>query len=197
MPSTDTTLDGQLLIAMPGMADTRFARSIVYLCAHNSAEGAMGIVVNQLEPEVSLKDLFVQLGIIAEDESGEMTGPVTEMHVHRGGPVETGRGFVLHTSDFIIDGATLRIGGNVCLTSTLEILRAIAGGEGPRESIFALGYAGWAPGQLENEIKANGWLLAPGDDAILFDDNVDAKYNRALANLGVDPAMLSSDAGHA
>ena len=179
------------------MADTRFARSIVYICAHNSDEGAMGIVVNQLEPEISLKDLFVQLGIIAEGENSELTKPVAEMHVHRGGPVETGRGFVLHTADFILDGATLRVGENVCLTSTLEILRAIAGGSGPRDALFALGYAGWAPGQLENEIRANGWLLAPGDDAILFDEDNDAKYNRALAKLGVDPAMLSTDAGHA
>ncbi len=197
MPSTDNTLDGQLLIAMPGMADTRFARSIVYLCAHNSTEGAMGIIVNQLEPEVSLTDLFIQLGVLEEDEKDDLSKPVCDMHVHRGGPVETGRGFVLHSADFTLEGATLRIGQNVCLTSTLEILRAIAGGEGPREAIFALGYAGWAPGQLESEIRSNGWLLAPGDDAILFDVDVDAKYDRALAKLGVDPAMLSSEAGHA
>ena len=196
-PSTETTLDGQLLIAMPGMADTRFARSIVYLCAHNTDEGAMGIVVNQLEPEVSLSDLFVQLGILDEDEKADLSKPVSDMHVHRGGPVETGRGFVLHTADFTLDGATLRIGQNVCLTSTLEILRAIAGGKGPQEAIFALGYAGWAPGQLESEIRANGWLLAPSDDAILFDVDVEAKYDRALAKLGVDPAMLSTEAGHA
>lgn len=197
MTSTENTLDGQLLIAMPGMADTRFARSIVYLCAHNSDEGAMGIIVNQLEPEVSLTDLFVQLGILSNDEKSEMAKPVAQMHVHRGGPVETGRGFVLHTADFMLEGATLRIGENVCLTSTLEILRAIAEGHGPQAAIFALGYAGWAPGQLESEIQANGWLLAPGDDAILFDVDIDAKYERALAKLGVDPAMLSTEAGHA
>jgi len=197
MSDIESTLDGRLLIAMPGMADTRFARSIVYLCAHNTEEGAMGIIVNQLEPEVSLRELFVQLGIVEEEDESPLSGSVDEMRVYRGGPVETGRGFVLHSADFVLDNATLRVGDNVCLTSTLEILRAIADGHGPEEAIFALGYAGWAPGQLENEIRSNGWLLAPAEEAILFDRNVEAKYDRALATLGVDPAMLSSEAGHA
>ncbi len=197
MPDTEDAIDGQILIAMPGMADTRFARSLVFVCAHSVDEGAMGIIVNQLEPELSLKELLVQLDIIEEGCADDLSGSIGEMYVHRGGPVETGRGFVLHTSDFMLDNASLKVGSNICLTSTLEILRAIAAGNGPEEAIFALGYAGWAPGQLESEIKSNGWLLAPADDAILFDNNIDTKYDRALGTLGIDPAMLSSQAGHA
>jgi putative transcriptional regulator len=197
IPDTENAIDGQILIAMPGMADTRFARSLVYVCAHSIDEGAMGIIINQLEPELSLQELLVQLDIIEEDVAGGLSEAVADMCVHRGGPVETGRGFVLHTSDFMLENATLKVGGNICLTSTLEILRAIAAGNGPAEAIFALGYAGWAPGQLESEIKSNGWLLAPADDAILFDNNIDTKYDRALGTLGIDLAMLSSEAGHA
>ncbi|HSM42830.1 MAG TPA: YqgE/AlgH family protein [Afifellaceae bacterium] len=192
-----TTLDGQMLIAMPGMADTRFARSLVFMCAHSPDEGAMGIVVNQPEPDLSMRDLLVQLGIVEDVASSNIAARVDEIRVHRGGPVESGRGFVLHSADFMLNDASLTVGRNIVLTSTLEILRAIATGGGPREAIFALGYAGWAPGQLESELGANGWLTVPADEAILFDDNIDTKYERALAKLGVDPAMLSSDAGHA
>lgn len=192
-----TTLDGQMLIAMPGMADTRFARSLVYMCAHSPDEGAMGIIVNQPEPDLSMRDLLVQLGIVEEAGSSNIAAKVDEIRVHRGGPVESGRGFVLHSADFMLNDASLTVGRNIALTSTLEILRAIATGGGPREAIFALGYAGWAPGQLESELGANGWLTVPADEEILFDANIDTKYDRALAKLGVDPAMLSSDAGHA
>jgi putative transcriptional regulator len=192
-----TTLDGQMLIAMPGMADTRFARSLVYMCAHSPDEGAMGIIVNQPEPELSMRDLLVQLGIVEDAGSSNIAARVDEIRVHRGGPVESGRGFVLHSADFMLNDASLTVGRNIALTSTLEILRAIATGGGPREAIFALGYAGWAPGQLESELGANGWLTVPADEEILFDADIDTKYERALAKLGVDPAMLSSDAGHA
>ncbi len=191
------TLDGQMLIAMPGMADTRFARSLVYMCAHSPDEGAMGIIVNQPEPDLSMRDLLVQLGIVEDVAASNIAARVDEIRVHRGGPVESGRGFVLHSADFMLNDASLTVGRNIALTSTLEILRAIATGGGPREAIFALGYAGWAPGQLESELGANGWLTVPADEEILFDDNIDTKYERALAKLGVDPAMLSSDAGHA
>jgi putative transcriptional regulator len=189
-------LDGQLLIAMPSMADKRFARSVVYLCAH-SGDGAMGIVINKLASEVSFRDLLVQLDIVQAGNEPDLPGGVDNVRVHRGGPVETGRGFVLHSSDFFLDNATLPIDEGVCLTATLEILRAISDGRGPDRALLALGYAGWRPGQLEFEIQSNGWLHSQADSDILFDDDVDAKYDRALAKIGIEPAMLSDEAGHA
>jgi putative transcriptional regulator len=189
-------LDGHLLIAMPGMADPRFARAVVFVCAH-SAEGAMGIVINKLVPEIRFRDLLVQLEVIEAAEDPELPEAVDRVRVHRGGPVETGRGFVLHSADFFMESATLPIADGVCLTATLDILRAIVCGRGPRRAILALGYAGWAAGQLEQEIQANGWLHGPADRAILFDADIDSKYERALAKIGVSTAVLSSDAGHA
>lgn len=192
----DGFLDGHLLIAMPGMADTRFARSLVYICAH-SADGAMGIVVNKLADEIRFHELLVQLGIVKTEEEGRLPPRLDEIRVHRGGPVETGRGFVLHSADFFLESATLPIADGVCLTATLEILRAIAQGRGPGSALLALGYAGWAPGQLEFEMQSNGWLHCDPDRSILFDADLDSKYDRALAKIGVEPAMLSSEAGHA
>jgi putative transcriptional regulator len=189
-------LDGQLLIAMPSMADKRFARSVVYICAH-SGDGAMGIVINKLATEVTFRDLLVQLDIVQQGNEPDLPGGVDNVRVHRGGPVETGRGFVLHSSDFFIENATLPIADGVCLTATLEILRAISEGRGPDRALLALGYAGWRPGQLEFEIQSNGWLHSQADGGILFDDDIDAKYDRALAKIGVEPAMLSIEAGHA
>ena len=189
-------LDGQLLIAMPSMADQRFARSVVYICAHSS-DGAMGIVINKLASEVKFRDLLVQLDIVQAEDEPDLPGGVDSIRVHRGGPVETGRGFVLHSGDFFIENATLAIDDGVCLTATLEILRAISGGKGPDRALLALGYAGWGPGQLEFEIQANGWLHSQADRSILFDSDLDSKYDRALATIGVHPAMLSADAGHA
>ena len=189
-------LDGQFLIAMPSMADKRFARSVVYVCAH-SGDGAMGIVINKLADDVSFRDLLVQLDIVQARNEPDLPGGVDKVRVHRGGPVETGRGFVLHSGDFFLENATLPIAEGVCLTATLEILRAVSEGRGPDEALLALGYAGWAPGQLEAEIQANGWLHSPANGAILFDDDVDSKYDRALAMIGIEPAMLSMDAGHA
>ncbi len=189
-------LDGQLLIAMPSMADKRFARSVVYVCAH-SGDGAMGIVINKLASEVTFRDLLVQLDIVQPGNEPDLPGGVDNVRVHRGGPVETGRGFVLHSSDFFIENATLPIADGVCLTATLEILRAISEGRGPDRALLALGYAGWRPGQLEFEIQSNGWLHSQADCGILFDDDIDAKYDRALAKIGIEPAMLSIEAGHA
>jgi putative transcriptional regulator len=189
-------LDGHLLMAMPSMADKRFARAVVYICAH-SADGAMGIVINKLATEVKFRDLLVQLDIVQARNEPHLPGEVDQVRVHRGGPVETGRGFVLHSADFFLENASLPIADEVCLTATLEILRAIAEGRGPGRALLALGYAGWAAGQLEFEIQSNGWLHSPADRAILFDDDVDEKYDRALAKIGVEPAMLSMDAGHA
>jgi putative transcriptional regulator len=187
-------LDGQLLIAMPSMSDKRFARSVIYMCAH-SEDGAMGLIVNQRAPHISFTELLDQLSI-----EGSGQGPPAEpvdLDVHVGGPVETGRGFVLHSSDYFAADATLSIDAEVSLTATVDILKAIAGGKGPSRAMLALGYAGWRPGQLEDEIQANGWLHCPSDLDLLFDRHLDQKYDRALFKIGVDPSHLVSDAGHA
>lgn len=189
-------LDGQLLIAMPSMADPRFARSVVYVCAHSS-DGAMGIVINKPATEITFRDLLVQLEVVRAENERDLPGGVDDIGVLRGGPVETGRGFVLHSADFFLTDATLPIDEGVCLTATLEVLRAIAEGRGPARALLALGYAGWAPGQLEFEIQANGWLHSQADRGILFDDDIDGKYGRALAKIGVEAGMLSTEAGHA
>ncbi len=181
-------LTGQLLIAMPNMADPRFARTVIYMCAH-SDEGAMGLVINKPMPSITFRELLAQLEIPAGDG-------VNHLRVHLGGPVESGRGFVLHTADFVREG-TMVVDGKVALTATIDILRSIAAGEGPQRHLLALGYAGWGPGQLDAEIQANGWLHAPSDEAILFDPDLSTKWERAIAKLGVVPAMLSGEAGHA
>jgi putative transcriptional regulator len=181
---------------MPGMADERFSRSVIYVCAH-SAEGAMGITINRAAPQITFRDLLVQLEIIPEGPQIRLPDPVDRMTVHRGGPVETGRGFVLHTTDYFIENSTLPIDENVSLTATLEILKAIAAGKGPANSLLALGYAGWAPGQLEGEIQANGWLHCPARPDVIFDTAIAERYERAMGMIGIDPARLASDAGHA
>ena len=189
-------LDGQCLIAMPGMADTRFSRSVVYVCAH-SEDGAMGIIVNRPAADTRFPDLLVQLDVIPSEELIRLPSQAEKLQVLRGGPVETKRGFVLHTADFFLESATLPIDDGICLTATLDILRAIAIGSGPESAVLALGYAGWGAGQLESEIQANGWLHCAADPALLFDDGVETKYARALGKIGIDPAFLSSEAGHA
>jgi putative transcriptional regulator len=189
-------LDGQLLIAMPVMGDPRFERSVIYMCAH-SAEGAMGIMVNRPVGSIDFPELLVQLNIIDKDEQIKLPENAETMQVLRGGPVETGRGFVLHSSDFFIDNATLRIDDGICLTATVDILKAIANGSGPKHAILALGYAGWRAGQLEAEIQGNGWLHCDADPDLVFGDDVDDKYTRALRKIGIDPGMLSNEAGHA
>ena len=185
-----TTLVGHLLVAMPQMQDHRFARTVIYLCAH-SGEGAMGLVVNKLadNPPVRLSELMKKLGIEAD-------GLRLDSQVRFGGPVEPGRGFVLHSADYTEDG-TLVVDGRVALTATLDILRAIGRGAGPEKSILALGYAGWGPGQLDAEIQANGWLHSTADDELIFDPNPKGKWRRALAKIGIDLSALSGDAGHA
>ncbi len=189
-------LDGQLLIAMPVMDDERFARSVIYVCAHSS-EGAMGIILNRPAGSIDFPELLVQLDIIDDADQIVLPAQAEAMKVMKGGPVETGRGFVLHSSDFFIKDATLPIDDGVCLTATLDILKAIAKGNGPRHAILALGYAGWAPGQLENEIQENGWLHCPADSDLIFGRDVEDKYEQALQKIGIDLAMLSSEAGHA
>jgi len=181
-------LTGQLLVAMPGMQDPRFIKSVIYMCAHNS-DGAMGLVINRLIESLSFPDLLAQLGI-------ESVGIGDQIKIHFGGPVESSRGFVLHSSDYRRD-ATLVVDEQVALTATVDILKAIAAGGGPRHSLLALGYAGWGPGQLDDEIKANGWLHVSADDELVFGEDMDAKWERAMAKLGIDPRMLSDSAGHA
>jgi putative transcriptional regulator len=185
-------LDGQILIAMPGMQDPRFHHSLVYLCAH-SADGAMGLIVNKRADDLKLKDLFSKLGIpIVSGPSGMARTPV-----HYGGPVEMGRGFVLHSSDYHSDNATMQVDDATSMTATLDILHAMATDRGPDRAIIALGYAGWAPGQLEAELQANGWLACSADEALLFGADEDSKWDQALAKLGVHPAMLSPTGGRA
>jgi len=185
--STGGSLTGRLLIAMPSLGDPNFARSVVFLCAHGE-DGAMGLVVNREAESIEFDDLLDQLGI--ED------GYASAMTVHHGGPVDTGRGFVLHSRDYFQEGS-VAVTDSVAMTATVEILRSIAEGGGPRRRLLALGYAGWAPGQLEDEIQANGWLVSEADDDILFAPNLEEKWQRALGRLGVDPAALSGTAGHA
>ncbi len=189
-------LDGQLLIAMPVMEDERFARSVIYVCAHSS-EGAMGIIVNRPAGSIDFPELLMQLDIIEKSDQIKLPESAESMKVLKGGPVETGRGFVLHSSDFFIQDATLPIDDGICLTATVDILRAIANGGGPKHAILALGYAGWAPGQLEDEIQGNGWLHCAADEDLIFGGDVEEKYFRALQKIGIGPGMLSNEAGHA
>jgi putative transcriptional regulator len=189
-------LDGQLLIAMPTMIDRRFARSVIYMCAH-SAEGAMGLIINQRASHISFPDLLERLEIIGTDAEETMPPDMLSMAIHVGGPVEPERGFVLHSSDYFAASSTLPIDAEVCLTATIDILKAMATGKGPDRAILALGYAGWAPGQLENEIQANGWLHCPPDLDLIFERNLEQKYDRALSKIGIDPMHLVSSAGHA
>ena len=181
-------LTGQILVAMPQMQDPRFSRSVVYMCAH-TANGAMGLVLNKLVDNVTFPDLLEQLNI-GSGAAGE------GIHVHFGGPVETGRGFVLHSADYVQD-ATMKIDEQVALTATVDILKAIAEGEGPNSALLALGYAGWGPGQLDEEIQANGWLSVAADPDLVFGEPLDSKWDMAMAKIGINSSHLSGDAGHA
>ncbi len=181
-------LTGQLLVAMPQMRDPRFARSVIYMCAH-SADGAMGLVVNRRVGSITFDDLLQQLNIGPNKRNDEI-------RIHFGGPVEQGRGFVLHSSDYLQSGS-LRVDDQVALTATLDILKEMAAGGGPRRSLLALGYAGWGPGQLDAEIQANGWLSVSSDEALVFDADLDHKWERAIGKIGIDFSKLSGEAGHA
>ncbi len=191
----DKFLEGQLLLAMPGMPDPRFARAVIYMCAH-SDEGAMGIIVNKRARKTSFPDLLRQLDIAPGETRPRPDERVAAVRVLNGGPVDVQRGFVLHSADYHSSDNTLAVDDEVSLTATVDILKAIVNGDGPSRAIVALGYAGWQAGQLEDEIQNNGWLTCPADADIVFDDNFETKYVRALGKLGVDPAMLVSDAGH-
>jgi len=181
-------LTGQLLVAMPNMRDPRFEKTVIYMCVHN-AEGAVGLVLNRQIESITFPDLLRQLNI--ETDAG-----APELPIHFGGPVETGRGFVLHSSDYGQSG-TIMVGDLIGLTATVDILKDMAARRGPRSSMLALGYAGWGPGQLDSEIQQNAWLNVPSDQDLVFDADIDSKWNRAIAKLGFDPSLLSGDAGHA
>lgn len=190
---TDETGDGdslqaQLLIAMPSMQDERFQRSVIFMCSHTADAGAMGLMINKQLPNLQFADLARQLDIEAENSP-----PIT---MHFGGPVETGRGFVLHSDDYHRD-ATVPMVEGVSMTATVDILRAMASGAGPGDAILALGYAGWAPGQLEQEIQRNDWLHCAADSDIIFEVALDSKWEAAVRRIGIDPAMLSMQAGRA
>jgi putative transcriptional regulator len=187
-PTTGTYFEGQMLLAMPAMTDPRFERAVIYMCAHND-EGAMGLVVNKTLDSIDFRELLGQLDIPAGDSVRDMT-------VHFGGPVENQRGFVLHSGEYRHD-ETLMITDQVGLTVTLDILRALARGDGPEKSILALGYAGWGPGQLESEFHDNAWLSVPYDDALMFEVDAADKWERAFNSIGVDLSVLSGRAGRA
>ncbi len=181
-------LTGQLLVAMPGMQDPRFVKTVIFMCAH-SADGAMGLVVNRVIDSLTFPDLLEQLNIDSEHVDERIS-------VHFGGPVESSRGFVLHSPDYVRE-ATLVVDERVALTATVDILKAIAAGGGPVRSLLALGYSGWGPGQLDSEIKANGWLHVDADDDLVFGTDMESKWEQAMGKLGIDPRMLSDSAGHA
>ena len=184
----DRFLTGQLLIAMPAMEDPRFSGSVIYLCAHTE-EGAMGLVINRPLARPSFEELLRQLEIVP-------VPPARHIRLWAGGPVDNGRGFVLHTADWTGEGS-LRVNEQLALTASLDVLKAIAEGGGPREGLLALGYAGWGPGQLETELAQNAWLTVPAPEALVFDAGHDTKWRRALAALRIDPLALSAAAGHA
>lgn len=181
-------LEGQLLLAMPNMTDPRFDRAVIFVCSH-SREGAMGLVINEPMLALTFQELLEQLEI-------DVVEPISDIQVHRGGPVESGRGFVLHSADYAQD-STLVVSQKLALTATVDILRAVAQGQGPKNHLLALGYAGWGEGQIEAEIQQNAWLNANADEEVIFHTELEDKWPRAMAMLGIDISMLSSEAGHA
>ncbi len=184
-----TFLQGQLLIAMPGMGDLRFERSVIFLCKH-SEEGAMGLIVNKPAPELSFADLLGQLKI-------QSTVDLKATRVHFGGPVEHGRGFVLHSAEYHVAESSEAVGPDFAMTATIDILQDMARGEGPERALLALGYAGWGAGQLEGEIQANGWLTAPADVELVFGTRDREKWGAALRSISIDPRLLSAEGGRA
>lgn len=187
-------MENHFLIAMPGMQDERFARCVVYLFAH-SEDGAMGLIVNQVQ-QLGFSDILVQLGLVDEGEAIRLPSTARDFPVRNGGPVDRSRGFVLHSGDYMVE-SSMSVSDEVCLTATVDILRAISTGNGPRRALMALGYSGWDSGQLEHEIAENGWLTCPATPELLFDEDIEHKYDRILASIGIDLRHLSHFAGHA
>ncbi len=189
-----SSLDGQFLVAMPAMQDERFARSVIYLCAH-SGEGAMGLIINRAQ-SLRFPELLAQLGVIEETEEIRLPESARTMMVRHGGPVDQSRGFVVHSDDYVSE-SSMPVDESVVLTATVDILRAISEGAGPVKSFMTLGYSGWGPGQLEQEIADNGWLTCKADPDLLFDSDIDGKYDRVLSTLGIEVVHLSGVAGRA
>jgi putative transcriptional regulator len=182
-------LTGKLLVAMPGMGDPRFAHAVIYLTQHGD-KGAMGLMVNKPAPELRLSDVLDQL----IDDIGPAQ---SSLGVHIGGPVETGRGFVLHSEEYVSGIGTLKVAPDFSLTTTLDVLEDIAAGHGPRRTLLMLGYAGWGPGQIEAEIAQNGWLTCDADADLVFGLPDERKWSAALNSIGIDPLGLSAAAGRA
>lgn len=182
-------LTGKLLIAMPGMGDPRFDRSVIFMCSHGT-DGAMGLIVNK-PADLRLGDLLAQMDMACEDPA------VAQAAVRFGGPVETGRGFVLHSSDYSANLHSLKVTDKFSMTATLDILEDIANARGPARKALMLGYSGWGPGQLEAEISDNGWLTAEADSDLVFNTPDEDKWEAALKSLGIDALLLSASAGHA
>ncbi|WP_417243882.1 YqgE/AlgH family protein [Celeribacter sp.] len=190
MPETMfNNLTGKLLVAMPGIGDPRFENSVIFMCAH-SDEGSMGLIINQVSHDIQVRDVFEQLGINPTD----MMAPLP---VHFGGPVELGRGFVLHSVDYEADSASMAVSPTYSMTASRDILSDIALGGGPRERLLCLGYSGWGPGQLEREIVENGWLTVDPTPEIVFDVPNAQKWDASVRSIGVSPALLSGEAGRA
>ena len=190
------SLKGEFLVAMPGMGDERFRDTVVYIVGHGD-EGAMGLVINRPVEDMSFADILEELGLGEKDEIIRLPSTVREREVLRGGPMQRGRGFVLHSPDYFREGNSYVVNDEICLTATLDILKAMAFKGEPADAVFALGYCGWAPGQLENEIALNGWLTVPFSRNLLFGSQLSERYDIALSQLGITRATLSGVAGHA
>ncbi|MBB3314676.1 MULTISPECIES: YqgE/AlgH family protein [unclassified Rhizobium] len=186
--------DGQFLIAMPGMEDRNFARTVIYICAHSDA-GAMGFVINRPQ-NLTFTDVLLHLEMIKDEDAIVLPAHARDCPIQTGGPVESGRGFVLHSDDYLCD-SSIPVSDDICMTATLDIIRAISKGKGPKRATMLLGYAGWGAGQLEAEVGNNGWLTCAANEELIFDRSLDDKYERALASMGINAAMLSAEAGHA
>lgn len=195
--ANESGLSGQLLVAMPGMADPQFAKAVIYICAH-SEEGAMGLIINRQADNIDFAELIDKVFTPTNSTPITIAKECTSQpFIHIGGPMESGRGFVLHSSDYHADDHTFPVNDNISLTATLDILKAIANGEGPEQSLLALGYAGWAPGQLEEELSDNGWLHCPADAELIFNTDAQNKYQGAFETIGIDPSHLVGVTGHA
>jgi len=198
--TSDGAFQGQFLVAMPGMPDDRFRQSLIYICSHNE-DGAMGLIANRPHSKLSFSDLLGELSL-AKSSSKEIDDDIViensdgEIAVYEGGPVEDHRGFVLHSNDFFMSN-TLPVGPKLGMTTSLDVLRHITKGTGPKRSFIAMGYSGWGAGQLEQEIAENGWLVCPADSEVLFSVSPEDRYGMVLASIGVDPMALSSQMGHA
>jgi putative transcriptional regulator len=187
-------LDGHFLIAMPSMLDPNFARAVIYVCAH-SEDGAMGFVINRPQ-DVSFSDILLHLKIVSDESVDDLPAHIIDFPVRSGGPVDNGRGFVIHSEDYHCN-SSIPLSEEICLSTTQDVIRAISKGRGPQRAAMMLGYAGWRPGQLEQEIGQNVWLTCPAHESLIFEGDLDTKYDRAMALLGINPTLLSNECGHA